>query len=106
MNSVDRVLYEELTHLMDRLATTVPAGSLSAAGNPLLRTRLDEADAQLAAARASLLEDYGRWRRALEDVENLWALAAWRRSAAEEAGEPGAGPPARFPRGRPPPPAA
>ena len=87
MNSVDRVLYEELTHLMDRLATTVPAGSLSAAGNPLLRTRLDEADAQLATARASLLEDYGRWRRALEDVENLWALAAWRRSAAEEAGE-------------------
>ena len=88
MNSVDRVLYEELTHLMDRLATSVPDGSLSAAGHPLLRTRLDEADAQLAAARASLLDDYGRWRRALEDVENLWALAAWRRSAApEEAGE-------------------
>ena len=87
MNSVDRVLYEELTHLMDRLATSVPAGSLRAAGQPLLRARLDEADAQLAAARASLLEDYGRWRRALEDVENLWALAAWRGSAAEEAGE-------------------
>lgn len=88
MNSVDRVLYEELTHLMDRLATTVPAGSLSASGQPLLRTRLDEADARLAAARESLLEDYGRWRRALEDVENLWALAAWRSSAAsEEAGE-------------------
>src|SRR5947209_6961546 len=63
MNSVDRVLYEELTHLMDRLATSVPEGSLSAVGHPLLRTRLDEADAQLAAARASLLEDYGRWRR-------------------------------------------
>ena len=88
MNSVDRVLYEEVTHLMDRLATSVPAGSLSAAGHPLLRARLDEADAQLAAARASLLEDYGRWRRALEDVENLWALAAWRSSAApEEASE-------------------
>jgi hypothetical protein len=87
MNSVDRVLYEELTHLMDRLATTVPAGSLSAAGHPQLRARLDEADVQLAAARASLLEDYGRWRRALEDVENLWALAAWRSAAAEEAGE-------------------
>ena len=73
---------------MDRLATSVPDGSLSAVGHPLLRTRLDEADAQLAAARASLLEDYGRWRRALEDVENLWAVAAWRRSAApEEAGE-------------------
>lgn len=90
MNSVDRVLYEELTHLMDRLATSVPGGSLAAAaaGHPLLRTRLDEADAQLAAARASLLEGYGRWCRALDDVENLWALAAWRRSAApEEAAE-------------------
>ena len=88
MNPVERVLYEEVTHLMDRLAASVPQGSLSAAGNRLLRTRLDEADAQLAAARASLLEGYGRWRRALEDVENLWAVAAWRHSAApEEAGE-------------------
>lgn len=90
MNPVDRVMYEELTFLIDRLATSVPNGSLAqaAAANPLLRARLDEADAQLAAARTALLEDYGRWRRALDDVENLWALAAWRRSAApEEAGE-------------------
>ena len=90
MNSVENVLYEELTHLVDRLATSVPEGSLAeaAAANPWLRRRLDEADTQLAAVRASLLEDYGRWRRALEDVENLWALAAWRRSAtAEETGE-------------------
>jgi hypothetical protein len=86
MNSVDRILYEELTHLVDRLATSVPHGSLAeaVATNPMLRARLDEADAQLAAARASLLDDYGRWRRALEDMENLWALAAWRRSAASE----------------------
>jgi hypothetical protein len=90
MNPVDRVMYEELTFLIDRLATSVPNGSLAqaAAANLLLRARLDEADAQLAAARTALLEDYGRWRRALDDVENLWALAAWRRSAApEEAGE-------------------
>jgi hypothetical protein len=90
MNALDRVLYEELTHLIDRLATSVPNGSLAQAAdaNPLLRTRLDEADAQLAAARTALLEGYGRWQRALEDMENLWALAAWRRSAApEEAAE-------------------
>ena len=90
MNPLDRVLYEELTHLVDRIATSVPDGSLTdaAAANPRLRARLDEADAQLAAARAALLEGYGRWRRALEDVENLWALAAWRRSTApEEAAE-------------------
>ncbi|HEU4369465.1 MAG TPA: hypothetical protein VFV05_14680 [Methylomirabilota bacterium] len=90
MNPVDRVMHEELTFLVDRLATSVPNGSLAqaTAANPLLRARLDEADAQVAAARAALLEGYGRWRRALEDVENLWAVAAWRRSAApEEAGE-------------------
>ena len=89
MNTVDRILYEELTHLVDRLATSVPNGSLAQAmaANPLLRARLDEADAQLAAARASLLDDYGRWRRALEDVENLWALAAWHSAAAEQTGE-------------------
>jgi hypothetical protein len=33
------------------------------------------------------MEGYGRWRRALEDLENLWALAAWRSTAAEEPGE-------------------
>ena len=38
-------------------------------------------------ARAVLLEDYGRWCRALEDVENLWAVAAYR-STAEETVEP------------------
>jgi len=86
MNPVDRVLCQELTNLVDRLATSVPNGSLAqaAAVNSSLRARLDEADAQLAAARASLLDGYGRWRRALEDMENLWALAAWRRSAAPE----------------------
>jgi hypothetical protein len=90
MNPVDRALFEELTHLIDRLATSVPNGSLAqaVAANPSLRNRLDEADAQLAAARASVLDGYGRWRRALEDMENLWALAAWRRSVApEEASE-------------------
>ena len=37
MNTVDRILYEELTHLVDRLATSVPNGSLAQAmaANPL-----------------------------------------------------------------------
>lgn len=89
MNPVERVLYEEITGLMDRLATSVPAGSLTKADrtSPALRARLDEAEAQLAAVRAGLLEGYGRWRRALEDVENLWALAACHSAAAEETGE-------------------
>ncbi len=89
MNPVERVLYHELTRLLDRLATSVPDGSLEGirVANPTLRARLDETEANLALARESLLEGYGRWRRALDDVENLWALAAWRSAAAEEPAE-------------------
>lgn len=89
MNVMERVLDDELTRLMDRLAASVPEGCLEAMGRekPAARRRLDDADARVAAARATLLEDYGRWQRALEDVENLWALAAWQSTAAEESAE-------------------
>ncbi|HKQ63682.1 MAG TPA: hypothetical protein VJZ73_01685 [Methylomirabilota bacterium] len=89
MNPVERVLHQELTGLLDRLATSVPAGGFETirGANPTLKTRLDDADAKLAAVRESLLDSYGRWRRALEDLENLWALGAWRSTAAEEASE-------------------
>ena len=81
MNPLDRLLREELSHLLDRIATTVPDGSLAAAtaAHPMLRARLDEAEARLAALRATLIETYGDWSRGLEDLENLWALAAWKR---------------------------
>jgi hypothetical protein len=89
MNPVERVLHQELIGLLDRLATSVPDGALEAirAANPNLKTRLDDADAKLAALRVTMLDDYGRWRRALEDLENLWALGAWRSVAAEEPAE-------------------
>ena len=94
MNAVDVVLREEVERLMDRLAATVPGGSLEATSeaNPSLRTRLDELEVSLAAARAGLLEDYGRWRRTLDDLENLWALAAWASAAPEQ--------PAQYPAAR------
>ena len=89
MNAVDGVLQDELGRLMDRLAASVPGGSLEAASttNPTLRTRLDDVEVSLAVARAALLEDYGRWRRTLDDLENLWALAAWTSAPAEPAAE-------------------
>jgi hypothetical protein len=43
-------------------------------------------EADLAATRASLVEAYGRWTRALDNLENVWALAVWR-SANEEPAE-------------------
>ena len=86
MNPVERVMHGELSGLLDRLATSVPDGAIDAirAANPTLKMRLDDADAKLAALRATLLDDYGRWRRALEDLENLWALGAWRSAAGAE----------------------
>ena len=87
MNPVERVLYRDLTELLDRIP--IQEGSLEhiRAGSPTLKARLDEAEANLAGVRSALLEGYGRSRRVLEDVENLWALAAWRSSAAEEPAE-------------------
>ena len=84
MNPLDWLLHDEMSRLLDRIATTVPGASLAAAtaAHPVLRTRLDETEARLAALRATLLETYGDWGRTLEDLENLWALAAWRREEA------------------------
>jgi hypothetical protein len=89
MNQVEQVLSGELNELLERLASSVPGGCLATitARQPTLRKRLDEMEDQLTGARTALLEGYGRWRRALEDIENLWALGACR-SAAEEPLEP------------------
>ena len=89
MNRVEQVLNDELNRLLDRLAWSVPEGCLEslALPNAALRMRLDEVEGQMAAVRAAILDGYGRWRRALEDVENLWALAAWKSAAPEPAGE-------------------
>jgi len=89
MNAVDVLMHDELDRLMDRLAASVPGGSLetTTATNPTLRDRLDDMEISLATARAALLEDYGRWRRTLEDLESVWALASWASAPAEPAAE-------------------
>src|SRR5207249_5546871 len=52
MNPVERLLHEEITHFLDRLASSVPSdGVTSHAMTPAVRTRLDEAETQLAQAR-------------------------------------------------------
>ena len=86
MNNVERVLTDDLARLMDRLAASIPEGTLGGMRTtmPTLRVRLDQVDGALAEEYASLTEAYGRWRRALEDAENVWALAAWRSAVAEE----------------------
>jgi hypothetical protein len=89
MNAMERLLHDEVTRFMDRLASSVPAGGIERVRvvNPTLKLRLDEMDSSLAVLRSSLVEGYGRWRRALDDLENLWALVAWRSAESEEATE-------------------
>ena len=89
MNPVEKILDGELAWMIDRLAGSLPNGVLEeiTASSPTLRVRLDDAEARLAEVRATLLADYGRWRRALDDLENLWAVAFWRSAAAQEAVE-------------------
>jgi hypothetical protein len=85
MNTMERVLADDLARLIDRLAASIPEGAFErvCTMTPALRARLDQLDATLAAAHGSLVEAYERWARALDDLENVWALAAWR-SALEE----------------------
>lgn len=77
MNSMDRLLREELNHLLDRIAASTRAGVAKASARhlPDLRIRLDESEARLSAKRQLLLEQYAEWREALEVCEDLWAVA-------------------------------
>ena len=85
MNAMERLLSADIARAIDRLATSIPEGSLERMHTvtPTLAARLTAVETGLAGARAALVEDYARWTRALDDLENIWALAAWR-SAAEE----------------------
>jgi hypothetical protein len=88
MNNMERLLADDLGDLLDRLATGIPEGTGDDIWRrtPRLRARLDQVEAHLAAEYAALTEAYGSWKRALEDLENIWALAAWR-STADDAPE-------------------
>jgi hypothetical protein len=79
MSRVEQVLNDEISQLLERLSGTVPDGCLEATAsrNPVLRRRLDEVESQMATVRAALIDSYSRWRRSL-DLENIWALAAWK----------------------------
>lgn len=89
MNNMERLLADDLTDLLDRLGAVVPEGAAEDIQRkmPRLRMRLDQVEARLAGEYAALTEAYGTWKRALEDLENVWALAAWRSTMEEAAPE-------------------
>jgi hypothetical protein len=82
MNTLERLLQDELNRLLDRLA--VRAGADAAAGLPLeLRARIDRAEERLSTLRTALIEGYAEWARAIEECEDLWVLAELRRETEE-----------------------
>jgi hypothetical protein len=76
MNALEQLLQEDLNHLVDRIAATVPTGMIAdcAERRPELTIRLGDAEARLSTVRQSLLHDYGMWRQALQECGDLWAL--------------------------------
>jgi len=86
MNYLERLLADDVERLIDRLATSLPQDTVGAVRTsmPRLWTRIEEADERLAETRGVLIEEYARWRQELDEVENLWALAAWKMGALDQ----------------------
>ncbi|MBI2528273.1 MAG: hypothetical protein HYV93_20125 [Candidatus Rokubacteria bacterium] len=80
MDSLDRLLRDDLNRLLDRIvASSIEGGRITAAGpDDGLRNLMDSAEAHLAEMRFRLLQDYERWRQAMDECESLWALSRLR----------------------------
>jgi predicted transcriptional regulator len=77
MNTLERLLQDELHHLVDRVAARMGQGTVAGI-RPDLKARVELSEARLTGLRAGLLEGYAEWARALEECEDLWALAELR----------------------------
>jgi hypothetical protein len=87
MNRFERLLQDDLNGLIDRIAAR--AGEDTAPGlTPDLRARIARSEERLTGLRTALLEDYAEWRRALEECEDLWALAVLHQEARVETAPP------------------
>ena len=77
MNALERLLQDDLNHLIDRMAATTHAGLVTGCGErrPDLLAQLAESETRLSTVRQSLLRGYAAWRDALEECSDLWALA-------------------------------
>lgn len=85
MNALERLLQDELNRLLDRIAAR--AGQETAAGvTPDLRARIDRSEDRLTELRAALLDGYAEWARAMNECEDLWALAELRQETEDATG--------------------
>ena len=82
MNMLESLLQDELNRLIDRIATR--AGEDTGAGlKSDLKAHIERSEDRLTALRSALLDGYAEWRRALEECEDLWAVAGLRKEGAE-----------------------
>jgi len=82
MNTLETMLQDELNRLLDRIA--VRAGEDATAGlRSDLRAPIERCEDRLTALRAALLDGYAEWTRALEECEDVWAVAGLRKDGAE-----------------------
>jgi hypothetical protein len=82
MNGLEKLLQDELNRLVDRVAARV--GDDTTAGlNSDLKAHIERCEDRVTALRAVLLDGYAEWTRALEECEDLWAVAGLRKDSAE-----------------------
>lgn len=82
MNTLERLLQDDLNHLVDRIAARTSADTAAGLSEEL-RARIDQSEDRLSGLRAALLDGYVGWARAIEECEDLWVLAELRRETDE-----------------------
>jgi len=87
MNHLERLLEDDLKHLVDRIAALAEDETVLGL-KPDLKARIERSEERLTGIRGALLEGYAEWGRALGECEDLWALAGLRREADEAAAQP------------------
>ena len=77
MNGLERLLQDDLNHLIDCVAATTHEGTVAecAGERPELASRLRDAESRLSVARQGLLQGYATWQEMLRECRDLWALA-------------------------------
>ena len=78
MNHFERLLQDELNRLVDRIAVRAGDGHRRRPEVRSAGTRIERSEERLTVLRAALLEGYAEWTRAIDECEDLWALAGLR----------------------------
>lgn len=82
MNTLERLLRDDLNQLIDRVAARMTAETAAGLQGDL-RARIERSEDRLSGLRTALLDGYAEWADAIEECEDLWLLAELRRETEE-----------------------